>query len=209
MATLTSEARLDNAGVEVPAAGDAQGNALVAYGAAPYQNLTRRSEGWSVMNTAALAALVVRPSTVAQLTLWNGEPYGGKSYVMDRAFAHMLVSAATEGRFGMWLTVHPQGMAKPTADITAIKGYSGRSSYGGEAVVDTGATVLDDGWFIWGAGNHSETSDNLPGSHMAVNLEGRLLVPPQGGISLQMVAQTVTSTFTSGFSWYEVQLDHA
>lgn len=179
---------------------------LTASGLPAYTEMTRLGNGWSAMNTTALAGLVVRPTTVANFTVWNGEPQGGKSYVVDRVFCHQLVSTADEARFGMWLCMHDHLMAEPTADITAFKGHSGKQNYGGAAVADTGATVVDNGWFPWGSSVSVEPSGVLPGAQIAVNVEGRLIVPPGAAISTQVVASLVGDEFTTGVSWYEVQL---
>ena len=178
-----------------------QREVFVAQGLPPYTEMARRG-GFSVMNTTALAALVVRPSTVANLTLFNNEAAGGKSYVIDRLFAFNLVSTAAQARHGLWACVH-KPMAKPTADITAIASSSGKN-YGGLAVVDTGATVADDGWFPWGPWGDVEPTGVLPGGILTVNVEGRLIVPPGCGISTQVVSSVVGNTYTTGFSWYEV-----
>ena len=122
---------------------DRPGNLLVAGGMPPYAEMTRRGMGWQAMNTTALAALVVRPSTLANCTLFNNEPDGGLTYVIDRAFGFNLVTTAAEGRQGMWICVHPRGLVTPTNDITARGSMSGKANYGGRAVVDTNMTVTD------------------------------------------------------------------
>ena len=182
---------------------DERDNLLIAQGLPRYTEMSRRGTGWQVMNTSALAAVVVRPSTVAGLTLWNGETAGGKSYILDRAFAHNLVGVANSS-YGIWLCLHPAGMTKPTADITAIKGNYGLL-YSGNAIVDTGATVLDNGWFPWSDAGHAVTI-TVPGGQIIAMVEGRLIVPPQGGVSIQVVADTTAATFTHGFHWYEERL---
>ncbi len=182
---------------------------LIAQGLPPYAELTRLGGGFSVIAVAAIAGLVVRPTTVAAVTIWNGESPGGKSYVIDRLFTHGLVSSAATGYFGLWACIHPPGMAKPTADLpgsaTNITGPSG-NTYKGMAVVDVGATVVNNGWYPWGRGQGIAAAA-VPGSHDEVEVAGRLIVPPQGAISLHVVASVVGDTFTSGASWYEHQLD--
>jgi hypothetical protein len=183
---------------------------ILAQGLPPYVEMTRQGGGFSAIQTAATAALVVRPSTVAAITLWNGEGSGGKSYVIDRLFSHNLVSTAAESFFGIWATVHPAGMTNPGVDIarsaTNLTGNSGKT-YNGLGVVGVGETVVDNGWYIWGSGKAISASGVIPGSHASAEVAGRLIVPPQGGISVQVVASLVGCTFTSGLSWYEVQLD--
>ena len=176
---------------------------LVAQGLPPYVEITRQGQGWSAMSTAAIAALVVRPTTVANATLWNNHADGGKSLVIDRAFAHNLVGVANSG-FGIWLCVHKRGMVAPTNDITVRNGNTGKPS-GSLTYFDNGATVVDDGWFPWGNSIRTVTV-TVPGGQVEVEVAGRLIVPPQQAISLQVVADTTAATFTAGFMWYEVQL---
>ena len=177
------------------------GDLLVAQGLPPYAALA--PYGWSAMATAAVAALVVRPSTAAMATLWNGEGTGGKSYVMDRAFAHNLVGTANSV-YGLWLCVH-KVMAAATNDITARASHIGLGGYSGMSAFDNGATVVADGWFPWGKSGHTVTI-TTPGEQLEALIEGRLIVPPQQGISIHVVADVVGATFTAGFSWFEVQL---
>jgi hypothetical protein len=164
-----------------------------------------------VIATTASASLVVRPDTVAALTLWNGEGTNGKSYIVDRIFAHMLVSDNADGRFMLWACVHPQGMTKPTADIaraaTNLVGMSGLY-YSGMAVVDVEATVADNGWYPVSSSVSYELTGVLPGAGIVANIEGRLIVPPQGGISIQVVSSDADeSTPVVGLSWYEEKLN--
>lgn len=187
-----------------------RGEQIITLGLPPYAEMSRQGKHWSAMATSAVAGLVVRPSTTAAVTLWNGESTGGKSYVIDRIFTHNLVSTAAQTFFGMWACIHPAGMTEPTADIAAsatnFVGSSG-NRYSGSAVLDVGATVVDNGWFPWGQGQEVEAAGVLPGSHQSIDVLGRLIVPPQGAISLQVVAGVTGDTFTSGLSWWEVQLD--
>jgi len=182
------------------------GEQLVAQGLPPYTEMSRLGLGWQVMNTVALASLVVRPSTVAGLTLFNNNPAGGRSFVLDRLFAFNLVSTAAQARAGMWACIHPTGTTRPTADITAIRSMSGKPSYDGGAIVDTGATVVDDGWFPIGNWADTEPTGVLPGGIMEFKAEGRFVVPPTAAISITVVSSAAATTYTHGFAWYEIAL---
>lgn len=199
--------RRGGGGGEVGIGASRDGALHVAQALPPLTELARQGEGWSAMNTSALAALVVRPSTVANCTLFNNEPEGGRSYLIDRAFAFNLVSTAAESRYGLWLCVHKKGLVSPTADITARSSHRGRANYGGSSIVDTAMTVTDDGWFPWGQTSDVEPTGALPGGVVTAEVQGRLIVPPQCGISTQIVASITGLTFTSGFSWFEKQID--
>jgi hypothetical protein len=180
---------------------------LVAQGFPPYTEMARRGNGWSVIQTTATAGLVVRPSTVAAITIFNNEPVGGKSYIVDRIFSHALVAGGEQGYGSLWACVHPAGMTKPTADIAGsavnLVGDYGRT-YAGTAVVDVGATVVDNGWFPWGTCALPPTA--LPGSAISVDVAGRLIVPPTAALSLQVVTSVNDETYCSGAHWFEEQL---
>lgn len=198
-------------GVERSAAINARGDQYVAQGLPPYAEITRQGGGYSAMLTGAIVGLVVRPSTLAAFTLWNGEGTGGKSYVIDRLFTHNLVSTNALSFYSIWACIHPAGMAKPTSDVlpsaTNFTGHSGKK-YNGMGVLDSAATVIDNGWYPWATSTEVATATVLPGSHISVDVMGRLIVPPQGAISLTVVCSlTSTVTFTTGCSWWEVQLD--
>ena len=197
---------LGGSGEAVDQKGDRYGNAYIAQVLPPYAVLSTEGNGWQVMATAAVAALIVRPSTTSLGTLWNGEADGGKSYIIDRIFTQQLVSAAAASRWGIWACVHPIGMAAVTADITAIKSMAGKSSYGGTARFDVGATVGDNGWFPYGEPHDTETVGILGGSQSCVDVFGQLVIPYTAGISLHAVAASVGVTLAVGFSWFEVPI---
>ncbi len=180
---------------------------LVGQGLPPYAHLAAGGGGYSVIATAGVATIVVAPTVLSLGTLFNNAPGGGKTFVLDRAFFHQLVSTAAEARLGIWLCVHPVGMAKPTADITKINSGSGRKGYGGDAIFDLDATVVDDGWYPWGDSVDVEPTGTLPGAQVAVPVGGRILVPPQAGVSIQVVSSLAGVTGAAGLSWFEEQLD--
>jgi len=179
---------------------------IVAQGLPPYAELSRRGLGYQVMDTSAIAALVVRPSTVAGLTLYNGATGStAKSYVIDRVGAFNLVSTDAIAGWSVWGCVHPAGFTAPTADITAIKSMNG-GTYAGAAIVDTGATVTDNGWFPIVAGPIGNPGGVTPGPAVVASLDGRIIVPPTGAFSINVVASLATWTFTHFISWYEILL---
>jgi len=160
----------------------------------------------AAIQAAATAALVVRPTTVAAITIYNNENPGGKYLVIDRLFTHNLVSTAVKSFFGLWYCVHRQ-MAEPTNDITTLRGTGdGAPPNVGIVYVDVGATVVNDGWFPAGReGSISETGVT-PQGIAEWEAKGRLVVPPGGGLSVQIVSSLVGETFTSGVAWWRTQL---
>ena len=60
-----------------------EGGILVSQVYNPDIELARRGNGLMAISTSAVAGLIVRPSTVANVTLVNSEPAGGRSYIID------------------------------------------------------------------------------------------------------------------------------
>lgn len=186
------------------------GDLLVAQSLPPYTELARRGMGWSVISLVAVAGLVVRPGTVALVTIFNDEPPTGKSYIIDRLYTHQLVSASAESYFGIWACLHKE-TAEPVGadDLSAeIRSHNGRTKYAGNAVVGINETVVDDGWFPYGMAARVEAAGTLPGSQAEAIIAGRLVVPPKRSLSIHVVAGTTSEDFTVGASWFEAQLDN-
>lgn len=165
----------------------------------PYQVVwTAKGYSWQTMATAAVASLVVRPTTVAMATLHNNT---AKNFVIERVFAHNLVAAAVTTSV-LWICVHPIGQTAPTNDITVRNSNSGLGA-GTEGIFDNGATVNDNGWFPWGQDSYVLTV-TTPGGVLEALVGGRIIIPPTAGISMQVVSSVTTSTFCGGFHWFSV-----
>lgn len=164
---------------------------------------TARGYGVQAMAAAAVAALVVRPSTTAMATLRNQS--SNLVLVIERVFAHNLVTTAAEGYSHIWLCSHPVGSGTVTNDITARNRTNGKAAGGSATYFDNGATVGDDGWFPWpDVVGQAEATGVLPGAAVLANVNGRIIVPPTAAISMTVVSSVVGNTFTPGFHWFEV-----
>lgn len=193
-------------GALIGAAGDNYGGQLVSMMFPGWLEMARRNRGWRVMNTSAVAALVVRPSTTAHGTLYNNNSAASAiALIVTHIFAFNLVTTAAVSAWNAWTCVHPTGRAADTADITAIKSISGKSgSYGGGAIFDNGATVTDDGWFPNGPNTNTNGVTTASGGSAAIPC--LYIVPPTAAISVAPVSTIVGTTFTVGFEFYEIAL---
>ena len=160
---------------------------------------TSRGYGWQAMSTAAVNSLVVRPSSTSALTLYNNS---AKSYVIERVFAHNLVAAAVTTSV-LWICSHPIGMTAPTDNDITIRNNTSGLSAGTEGVVDTAEGITDNGWFPWGQDSYVLTV-TTPGGVLMANVNGRIIVPPTAGISVQVVSSVTSATFVHGFHWFAV-----
>lgn len=171
----------------------------------PLENAALAPFHQSVITTTPIAGLIVRPTTVALGTLWNGANEGGNVLVIDRAYCYQEVSGAAQGFFGLWYCMHLE-MTKPTNDIITLRGTGDGSEPDlSKTVYDVGATVLNDGWFPIGpAGEVEEVGTTIPGAQTEWECNGRLIVLPRHGISFHVVAATVNEDFTVGCSFWNV-----
>jgi hypothetical protein len=196
--------RRGNAVFQSTAQANELAEALVAQGLPPYTEMSRKGQGWGTMATAAVAGLVVRPTTVAAYEIFNGYPLGGKSLLVDRIFTHCLVGIVAADSFVLWA-----GVASVKAAVTSgsfvVRGHSGKA-YSGPVIAAAGTTVVDPGWFPWGIGGTASVGAALPMSGCVVPVEGRLTVPPQCSLCLHVVSTTVAMTFCSGAQWFEEQI---
>jgi len=162
---------------------------------------TAKGYGRMAIATAAVAAVVVRPSTTAIASLYNTT---SNNFIIERAFAHELVSAAVTTA-NIWLCIHPKGtiVAGYANDITARGGCSGNNETG-DGYFDIEDTVADAGWFPWSENYGYALTTTTPSVVLMANVNGRLIIPPTAGISISVVASVNTATFTCGFHWFSV-----
>jgi hypothetical protein len=173
----------------------------ILYTAPIQMQWTAKGYGWEAMNTGALAALVVRPSTTSMITLYNNS---AKNFVIERAFAHNLVAVALSD-FNLWLCVHPVGMTAPAGNNITVRNSLSGLAAGTEGVMDTAEAVTDNGWFPWGESGKTATV-TTPGGSINAPVNGRIILPPTAGISVQVVSITTSSTFTVGLHWFSVPI---
>lgn len=183
-----------------------RGGALVVAAALPpFALLAAAGYGaWAQATSAAVGTTTI-PTTTALGTLWNG--YTDRALIIDRLFANSEAYDAGVNFFFLWVCVHALVTTAITGDITIHGLRSGDATYGGQALFDVGETVVNDGWFS--VGNSVETKEaNAEGmSNIDYKMEGRIVLPPNGQLSLHVGCNDSNPTFQVGASWYEVPMD--
>lgn len=177
---------------------------LVAAGLPRGTEMVRRGQAWATMSTAAVAGLVVRPSTAAAFEIFNGYAAGGKSLIVDRLFYFNLVSTNVVEGWSGWAQV-TAAKAAVTSGSFVVRGASGKS-YGGPVIAAAATVVLDSGWFPWTPAYQKGAGGVVPFGATIAEVDGRLIVPPQSSLCLHVVSSLVGQTFTQGASWFEEQL---
>jgi hypothetical protein len=156
------------------------------------------------MSTAAVAGLVVRPTTTAAFEIFNGHAAGGKSLIIDQLFYFNLVSTNVVEGFSGWAQV-TAAKAAVTSGSFVVRGSSGKP-YGGPVIAAASTTVIDSGWFPWTNAYQKGAGGVVPFGAVIAEVDGRLIVPPQCSLCLHVVSSLVGQTFTQGARWYEEQL---
>lgn len=183
-----------------------RGDQIVVIGLPQLAEVVRFGRSFSAFQTAAVAPVVALPTTSAPLSIFNGEPDGGLSYVIDDIFSIVVASAAAATGITM---AHMLGTGKkvaPTAAAIVPKGLSGRV-YNGRAVLALASTVVDDVWLPVNGQANQAPSINQIGSSVSAAIDGRIIVPPGHMYSIAVVANTAALiTVRMGLRWHEVQL---
>ena len=181
-----------------------EGDLYVAQNLPPYALLTAAGRGWWAQATSAAAGTTTIPTTTARGTLWNG--YSDKVLIVDRLFANSEAYDAGVNFFFLWVCVHAKVTTPIDGDI-AIHGLrSGDVNYGGRAKFDVDETVNNDGWFSVGNSVETKAANAAGMSNIDYKMEGRIVLPPDGQMSLHVGCNDSNPTFQVGCSWYEVAI---
>lgn len=188
-----------------------QGELLVAGGATEREELTRLGGSWIFQAAAAVASVTAFPTTAALLTLWNGEPAGGKTYVIDDLFTTVAAqTAATAFSASMLAMVGKKTRAVPATPLGGPFSLTGQTAYAGKAVLMASETGLtNDGWFA--VGNSIDCIGAVtiaPGPSRTAPINGKILIRPGQALYLSSLATAAAVTVFLGGTFHEVQLLH-
>jgi hypothetical protein len=189
---------------------NSRGDQIVVQGLPELTELVRLGDSWQVANATGQAALTALPTTVAGLTLWNGEPATGKSYAIDSFGSWEAVVDATQTDVtAIFACNNKTPVTAPTDAALAIRSLSGKS-YGGKARTVAGGTIVNDGWFAHGAPG-AQMAAAAAGANWKVNeiiCRGLYLVPPGGAFNVQAVKAAAAAAAQQFFfvRWHEVQV---
>jgi hypothetical protein len=150
-----------------------RGEQIVAQGLPELTEVVRLGDSWQINSTTGQAALTALPTTVAGLTIYNGEPANGKCYAIDSfGSAEEVIDATQTDNTGLFACINKRVSTAPsggTVESTWIS-LSGKSAYGGSAVARRGGTIVNDGW----------TPHGTPGAQMAAAASRRELEGERG-----------------------------
>jgi hypothetical protein len=184
------------------------GDEMMAQALPDLAEIVRLGNSWQVMS-AVYTALTAVPTTAAIFTIWNGEPGGGKSYVIDSVAVVKVVADTTQvdSTSAFYQLVRPPVAPVSDAGIE-IQSLSGRKFYDGKARTVNGGVTFANRWEMGGTSPHPATA--LAGTGWQVfeeKMNGRFVVPPTAQFSVHRAEVTATANkFRVTFRWHEIQL---
>lgn len=183
----------------------------VALGSSQYEQIVANGRAFWTGTTAALAAVVAIPTVGNMLTIYNGNPDGGRSLIVDWIAASGVVKTAAAGQAQLIALIGQLRDAAPAAAaLTAKK----RNGFGG--TLDTGALIsiaalsaqtgIASNWFPLGPAVGFPGAAGTPGHGLYARLDGDLIVPPGRVCAMHVIADVVGSTFQGFIGWREKQI---
>lgn len=184
------------------------GELLVAQAQPELAQLSRQRVVWTAVEAVASAPGVSLPTTLAALSLYNGEPDTGSLYFIESIF---VMEGAGETFVAIWgmglchqISVGKQTVPTATVGITP-KGSAGQV-YKGNAILAQSLTVVDYGWEPWGTALSAGLTDTGVGALLEVPVEGMYIVPPGHIYSVFCLASNGTATMRCGIRWSEIPI---
>jgi hypothetical protein len=186
--------------------GNNRGDLQVAQALPERADLVRLGGSW-IIRTAAVACVTAVPTTTAPATIWNGEPAGGKYYLIDNIGWICTTSAGAASMFALLAMVNilPQSSNPATADTLAIATLNGRK-YQGRAGMSHAVTVVDDNWCAVGNAGNANALTATVGYAFWVPIESLIILPPGYLLSLACIAANATAQGKFCVQYHEVQI---
>lgn len=187
---------------------------LVAAGATPNGEITKVGRSFWIGTTTAVAAVVAIPTTAVMLAIYNNEPDGGRSYVIDWVGASGVAKSAAIGQQQLICNIGQTRAAVPTNSALVAKKNNGL----GGGTNDTRALSIISGtaldaitgvaanWFPLGPSVGNPTAVAVPGHGLWQAVDGRFIVPPGRYFAMHVIADVVGNTYQGFIAWHERQM---
>lgn len=177
--------------------------ALTSQSHAPYTEITRRRDTYSVTTSTAFAPIAAVPTTTTRLEVFNNK--AGQALVVLDLYAFQLLSTAATQAYGIWAMV-TTSKAAPAVTALTLASMSGAPAItpvtAGEIITAVDTTVVANGWRPWGPVQAWGTAAATPGNSLHAEVNGKLIVPPNSSLCIAVVGSIATaSSFQCGASF--------
>lgn len=193
-----------------------QGEQEYALAGADFEEVYRQSRSYYINTVTQVASVVAMPTTAVAFAIYNNEPDGGRSYVIDQVWALFTASASIMPQACLVGVLGQVREAIPTNAMSAtiiLKNPNGVGKLDSRSRCILTATALPattgfaGNWFpITSHTNAAVTS--LPGMQKVFDLNGRYVVPPGRYFGIHCVSAKTDVQAQYGISWTERYLLH-
>ena len=186
---------------EVTASADKQRNLLVSQGNPAYTETRRRGDGWTCKTVTPATVVVVVPTTLAHLEIYNN---GSRLMVVSDLFMWRLLGTAVGLGESIWAVITTQ-KALPTNDALVVYSMNGKAlitpTATSEVVTSEDSTIIDNGWQVFGY-PQAYLGAATPGTGQSVAINGKLQVPPGCSLCVTVTGSVNTaSAVHCGATW--------
>lgn len=186
---------------------------LVAPAATAYGEIVRLGRAFKAGTTTAVAGVVAIPTTAVGYAIYNNEPDGGRSYVIDRVWAQNVVSTAVATQAQMLALVGQVREAAPV-DATPANSFIKLNGLGGgnndskmrsilTATALPATTGLQGFWLPVGPNGVKTGVAATPGYGVEAWITGHMICPPGRYFAITVLSSVVGETFQMGIEWHE------
>lgn len=186
---------------------------ITAQGPTPYQETTRIGKSIVLHTTAAVAAVVAIPTTAHMYAIYNNEPDGGETFVVDWIGAINIVSTAVVAQAQMLACIGQVREAIPVdATVAAIKtnGWGVKQDVNITSILAATALPANTGvaanWIAWGDSVTKPSAVATPGYGLWKRVDGAIMVPPGRYFAVHVMANVVGETFLAYIAGHMKQL---
>lgn len=194
--------------------GNQFGELLTCPGSSQYEDIVAAGRAFEInsgMTTALdIAAVIAVPTTAVIAAIYNGEPDGGRSLILDQAWALMTTAGAAVkqasliGCLGTVRETAPTD-ATPAGALRALNGKGGKDTKARWIVSGTAlpaTTGVAANWTCLATSVNTAIA-SLPGSAIMADINGRIIVPPGRYFGLHVLCADVTAKWNVGLRWHE------
>lgn len=191
-----------------------QADQLHAQAAAPYSEISRQGRSFWINTAAQVASVIAMPTTAVAFAIYNNEPDGGRSYIINQVWAIFTASPSILPQACLVACLGQVREAVPADAKSAtvvMKSYNGIPSFDSRSRVILNGTALPattgfaGNWFpVVDICNAAVTS--LPGFQRVYNVDGRYIVPPGRYFAVHCVSAKIDVQAQYGISWTEKYL---
>jgi hypothetical protein len=191
-----------------------QGEQIHAQGAAWFSEIGRQGRSFWINTVTQVASVIAMPTTAVAFAIYNNEPDGGRSYVIDQVWMLVTANASIKAQavmVGCLGQVREAVLANAMSATIICKNTNGMGKLDTRARVILAGTALPattgfaGAWMpITDTTNAGVTS--LPGMQRVYTLCGRYIVPPGRYFALHCVSAKIDVQAQYGISWTEKYL---